>query len=312
MSLNIDYFKKFSAYPTAIGNQAIDQKTQANIWAQDPVNANIVREFKRYTDELAKENYIADRMANAEYIKLKDNDSLLPRLGKNVGNLAIQTVGSLGNAVNSAKSAIRNALGIGAYSKVTQMLKDHPELRYFSSGLDAYNYKGYAPSSEYVAQEAANRAKELQRDTYWEGAKGLGTGLGLALTGGSGAIIPRVANSFGSRALKLLGNNLIGKGLSKAINFGGETINDVGRYLVNPVAPLTDIFRSFSPWSGMSKLNRFLYPVFSVPWLPMGNNTSKGFENNPEFQKFVNENYYNVSNNPQDLRMLFDLWKSAR
>ena len=332
MSFNISNFKKFADYAPIYIPKNIVTKDKANVWAQDPNNAKIVREFRQNVDNLAKENYISNAVKNNEIVKVNKKDNGLVRMGKNVINSASNFVTDLAyNAPKALKyvspfgAVASKAMQSDPHAKVQQMMKEHPELRYFASGLNAY--KGYYDPNT-MARNAKQDADNLKREIDANARSAAITGALTAATlplGGAGGLVARGGSLAASRIAARTGS----KGLGKTVDWVSRNLLEPGiQYTVNPVAPVAGVARTFVPGGARSLSSRAIEGAFGASFLPWGNNsvdnaykTDYNFrtflKNNPEFanlsdddqrqlyqylQDFGFENY--IRNNPELLKRI--------
>lgn len=305
MSFNISNFKKFADYaPIYIPKNTVT-KDEANVWAQDPNNAKIVREFKQHVSDLAKENYLSNAVKNNELIKVNKKDNGLARMGKNVVNSAANFATDL---YYNAPKALKYMSPFGAvaskvmqsdpHAKVQQMMKEHPELRYFASGLNAY--KGYYDSNvmaRNAEQDAHNLKNEIDNNARSAAITGALTAATLPM-GGAGGLVARGGSLAASRIAARTGS----KGLGKTVDWVSRNLLEPGiQYTVNPVAPVAGVARTFVPGGARSLSSRAIEGTAGLSFLPWGNNsvdnaykTDYNFrtflKNNPEFANLTDDN----------------------
>lgn len=335
MSLNISNFKKFADYaPIYIPKNTVT-KDEANVWAQDPNNAKIVREFKQNVNDLAKENYVSNAVKDNELVKVNKKDNGLVRMGKNVINSSANFATDL---YYNAPKALKYVSPIGAitskvmqgnkpdlHAKVQQMMKEHPELRYFSSGLNAY--KGYYDPdtmARNAAQDANNLKNEIDNNALSTGLTAAATAATLPV-GGAGGLVARGGSLAASRIAARTGS----KGLGKTVDWVSRNLLEPGiQYSVNPMAAVGGVAKSLVPGGARSLSSRAVEGALGASILPWGNNSVDNayktdfnfktfLKNNPEFanlsdddqgrlyqylQDFGFENY--IRNNPELLKRI--------
>lgn len=335
MSFNISNFKKFADYAPIYIPKNIVTKDKANAWAQDPNNANIVREFKQNVDALAKENYVSNAVKDNELVKVNKKDNGLVRMGKNVVNSAANFATDL---YYNAPKALKYMSPFGAvaskvmqrnkadpHAKVQQMMKEHPELRYFASGLNAY--KGYYDSNAMARnaeQDANNLKNEIDNNALKAGVTAAATAATIPL-GGAGGLVARGGSLAASRIAARTGS----KGLGKAVGWTSKNLLEPGiQYTVNPMAAVGSLAKSVVPGGARSLSSRAVEGAVGASLLPWGNNSGDNayktdynfrtfLKNNPEFanlsdddqrqlyqylQDFGFENY--ILNNPELLKRI--------
>lgn len=310
MSFNISNFKKFADYaPIYIPKNTVT-KDEANVWAQDPNNAKIVREFKQHVSDLAKENYLSNAVKNNELIKVNKKDNGLVRMGKNVVNSAANFATDL---YYNAPKALKYMSPFGAvaskvmqsdpHAKVQQMMKEHPELRYFASGLNAYN--GYYDSNA-MARNAKQDADNLKREIDDNARSAAITGALTAATlpmGGAGGLVARGGSLAASRIAARTGS----KGLGKAVDWTSKTLLEPGiQYTVNPVAPVAGVARTFVPGGARSLSSRAIEGTFGASFLPWGNNSvDNAYKTDYNFRTFLKNNPEFANLSDDDQRQLY-------
>lgn len=310
MSFNISNFKKFADYAPIYIPKNIVTKDKANVWAQDPNNANIVREFKQHVDALAKENYVSNAVKDNELVKVNKKDNGLVRMGKNVVNSAANFATDL--AYNAPK-ALKYMSPFGAvaskvmqsdpHAKVQQMMKEHPELRYFASGLNAY--KGYYDSNAMARnaeQDAHNLKNEIDNNARSAAITGALTAATLPM-GGAGGLVARGGSLAASRIAARTGS----KGLGKAVDWTSKTLLEPGiQYTVNPIAPVAGVARTFVPGGARSLSNRVVEGAFGASFLPWGNNSvDNAYKTDYNFRTFLKNNPEFANLSDDDQRQLY-------
>lgn len=319
MSFNISNFKKFADYAPIYIPKNIVTKDKAHAWAQDPNNANIVREFKQNVDALAKENYVSNAVKDNELVKVNKKDNGLVRMGKNVVNSAANFATDL---YYNAPKALKYVFPFGAvasevmqrnkadpHAKVQQMMKEHPELRYFASGLNAY--KGYYDSNAMARnaeQDANNLKNEIDNNALKAGVTAAATAATIPL-GGAGGLVARGGSLAASRIAARTGS----KGLGKTVDWVSRNLLEPGiQYSVNPMAAPASVAKSLVPGGARSLSSRAVEGAFGASFLPWGNNsvdnaykTDYNFrtflKNNPEFSNLSDEDQRQLYQYLQDL-----------
>lgn len=310
MSFNISNFKKFADYTPIYIPKNIVTKDKANAWAQDPNNANIVREFKQHVDALAKENYVSNAVKDNELVKVNKKDNGLVRMGKNVINSSANFVTDLAyNAPKALKyvspfgAVASKAMQSDPHAKVQQMMKEHPELRYFASGLNAYN--GYYDSNA-MARNAKQDADNLKREIDDNARSAAITGALTAATlpmGGAGGLVARGGSLAASRIAARTGS----KGLGKVVDWTSKTLLEPGiQYTVNPVAPVVGVARTFVPGGARSLSSRAVEGALGASILPWGNNSvDNAYKTDFNFKTFLKNNPEFANLSDDDHRKLY-------
>lgn len=335
MSFNISNFKKFADYaPIYIPKNTVT-KDEANVWAQDPNNAKIVREFQQNVDDLVKENYVSNAVKDNELLKVNKKDNGLVRMGKNVINSSANFATDL---YYNAPKALKYVSPFGAiaskvmqwnkpdsHAKVQQMMKEHPELRYFSSGLNAY--KGYYDPNTMArnaAQDANNLKNEIDNNALSADLTAAATAATLPV-GGAGGLVARGGSLAASRIAARTGS----KGLGKTVDWVSRNLLEPGiQYSVNPMAAVGGVAKLLVPGGARSLSSRAVEGALGASILPWANNSVDNayktdfnfktfLKNNPEFanlsdddqrklyqylQDFGFENY--IRNNPELLKRI--------
>ncbi len=309
MSLNINNFKKFADYaPIYIPKNTVT-KDEANVWAQDPNNSNIVREFKQNVDALAKENYISNAVKDNELLQTDKKDNWFTRMGKNVVNSAANFATDI--FYNTPK-ALKYVSPFGAvasnvmqgnkpdsHAKVQQMIKEHPELQYFSSGLNAY--KGYYDPNAMTRnakQDADNLKNEINSNALGATIAGAATAATLPM-GGAGGLVARGGSLAASRIAARTGS----KGLGKTVDWVSKNLLEPGiQYSVNPMAAVGSVAKSVVPGGARSVSNRVVEGTIGASLLPWGNNSiDNAYKTDYNFRTFLKNNpeFENLSDHDQ-------------
>lgn len=306
MSFNISNFKKFAEYaPIYIPNNAVT-KDEADVWAQDSNNAKIVREFKQNVDNLAKENYLSNAVKDNELLKVNKKDNGLVRMGKNVINSSANLATDLYyNAPKALKymfpSKVMQWIKPDPHTKVLQMMKEHPELRYFSSGLNAY--KGYYYDDPYtMARNAEQDANNLQNEIDNNALSAGLTAAAIAATlpvGGAGGLVARGGSLAASRIAARTGS----KGLGKTVAWVSRNLLEPGiQYSVNPMAAVGGVAKLLVPGGARSLSSRAVEGALGASILPWGNNSvDNAYKTDFNFKTFLKNNpeFANLSDDDQ-------------
>lgn len=313
MSFNISNFKKFADYAPFYIPKSIVTKDDANVWAQDPNNAKIVREFKQNVDDLAKENYFSNAVKDNELLKVNKKDNGLVRMGKNVINSSANFATDL---FYNAPRALKYTSPFGAiaskvirrikpdpYTKVQQMMKEHPELRYFSSGLNTY--KGYYDPNTMprnAAQDADNLKNEIDNNALSAGLTAAATAATLPL-GGAGGLVARGGSLAASRIAARTGS----KGLGKTVDWVSRNLLEPGiQYSVNPMAAVGGVAKSLVPGGTRSLSSRAVEGALGASVLPWGNNSvDSAYKTDFNFKTFLKNNPEFVNLSDDDQRKLY-------
>lgn len=313
MSFNISNFKKFADYAPIYIPKSIVTKDDANVWAQDPNNAKIVREFKQNVDDLAKENYFSNAVKDNELLKVNKKDNGLVRMGKNVINSSANFATDL---FYNAPRALKYTSPFGAiaskvirrikpdpYTKVQQMMKEHPELRYFSSGLNTY--KGYYDPNTMArnaAQDADNLKNEIDNNALSAGLTAAATAATLPL-GGAGGLVARGGSLAASRIAARTGS----KGLGKTVDWVSRNLLEPGiQYSVNPMAAVGGVAKSLVPGGTRSLSSRAVEGALGASVLPWGNNSvDSAYKTDFNFKTFLKNNPEFVNLSDDDQRKLY-------
>lgn len=310
MSFNISNFKKFADYAPIYIPKNIVTKDKANAWAQDPNNANIVREFRQHVDNLAKENYMSNAVKDNELLQTNKKDNWFTRMGKNVINSSANFVTDLAyNAPKALKyvspfgAVASKAMQSDPHAKVQQMMKEHPELRYFASGLNAY--KGYYDSNAMprsAAQDADNLKNEIDNNVLKAGVTAAATAATIPL-GGAGGLVARGGSLAASRIAARTGS----KGLGKTVDWVSRNLLEPGiQYSVNPVAPVAGVARTFVPGGARSLSSRAIEGAFGASFLPWGNNSvDNAYKTDYNFRTFLKNNPEFANLSDDDQRQLY-------
>lgn len=313
MSLNINNFKKFADYaPIYIPKNTVT-KDEANVWAQDPNNAKIVREFKQNVNDLAKENYMSNAVKDNELVKVNKKDNGLVRMGKNVINSSANFATDL---YYNAPKALKYVSPFGAvaskviqrnkpdpHAKVQQMMKEHPELRYFASGLNAY--KGYYDSNvmaRNAEQDANNLKNEIDNNALKAGVTAAATAATIPL-GGAGGLVARGGSLAASRIAARTGS----KGLGKTVDWVSRNLLEPGiQYSVNPMAAVGGVAKSLVPGGARSLSSRAVEGAVGASLLPWGNNSvDNAYKTDYNFRTFLKNNPEFANLSDDDQRQLY-------
>lgn len=305
MSFNISNFKKFADYSPIYIPKNIVTKDKANAWAQDPNNANIVREFRKHVDNLAKENYMSNAVKDNELLQTNKKDNWFTRMGKNVINSSANFVTDL--AYNAPK-ALKYVSPFGAvqsdpHAKVQQMMKEHPELRYFASGLNAY--KGYYDSNTMArnaAQDADNLKNEIDNNARSAAITGALTAATLPM-GGAGGLVARGGSLAASRIAARTGS----KGLGKTVDWVSRNLLEPGiQYSVNPMAAPASVAKTLVPGGARSLSSRAIEGAFGASFLPWGNKSvDNAYKTDYNFRTFLKNNPEFANLSDDDQRQLY-------
>ena len=317
MSFNISNFKKFADYaPIYIPKNTVT-KDEANVWAQDPNNAKIVREFKQNVNDLAKENYVSNAVKDNELVKVNKKDNGLVRMGKNVINSSANFATDL---YYNAPKALKYVSPFGAvvskvtqrnkpdpHAKVQQMMKEHPELRYFASGLNAY--KGYYDPNTMArnaAQDANNLKNEIDNNALSAGLTAAATAATLPV-GGAGGLVARGGSLAASRIAAQTGR----KGLGKTVDWVSRNLLEPGiQYSVNPMAAVGGVAKSLVPGGARSLSSRAVEGALGASILPWGNNSvDSAYKTDFNFKTFLKNNPEFANLSDDDQRRLYQYFQ---
>lgn len=317
MSLNISNFKKFADYAPIYIPKSIVTKDEANVWAQDSNNAKIVREFQQNVDDLAKENYVSNAVKDNELLKVNKKDNGLVRMGKNVINSSANFATDL---YYNAPKALKYVSPFGviaskvmqwnkpdSHAKVQQMMKEHPELRYFSSGLNAY--KGYYDPNTMArnaAQDANNLKNEIDNNALSAGLTAAATAATLPV-GGAGGLVARGGSLAASRIAARTGS----KGLGKTVDWVSRNLLEPGiQYSVNPMAAVGGVAKSLVPGGARSLSSRAVEGALGASILPWGNNSvDNAYKTDFNFKTFLKNNPEFANLSDDDQRRLYQYFQ---